>query len=190
MFLFIEYGSGSNKKGCLLKGFVLNEKSSSALVPYQDYTHSPAMTLFPHLFRKGQLKCWKIFKKSSKLEDQFSQLGAGPGWDLSDSLFDELEEYVCNLYGYCEKNINKVRWLLLQKKHAKEKVIDLSALPPHCPDVLRIHSEKADFVAKVWISSLKNRIGEESFTNHGWGEYSDIRWIDQAYPDDQWNIFQ
>ena len=74
--------------------------------------------------------------------------------------------------------------MLLQKKHAKEKVIDLSALPPHCPDVLRIHSEKADFVAKVWIYSLKNRIGEESFTNHGWGEYSDIRWIDQAYPDD------
>ena len=47
--------------------------------------------------------------KFSKFEDCFSQQGAE--WDLSDSLFNELEEHVFNLYGYGEKNINKVRWL-------------------------------------------------------------------------------
>ena len=120
-------------------------------------------------------------------EDCFFQLGAE--WDLSDFLFDELEEYVCSLYGYGEKNINKVRWLLFQKKHAKEnKVIDLSALPP-CRNVLRIHSERANFVAKVWRSSLKNKIDEESFANHGWDEYGDIRWINQVFPDEISGVF-
>ena len=58
--------------------------------------------------------------------------------------------------------------MLFQKKHAEEnKVIDLSALPPR-RNVLRIHSERANFVAKIWRSSLKNKIDEESFVNHGW----------------------
>ena len=114
------------------------------------------MTSFPHFFRKGKLKCWKTLQKFSKFEDCFSQLGAE--WDLSDSLFNELEKYVCNLYGYGEKNINKVRWLLFQKKHAKEnKVIDLSTLPLCC-NILRIRSEMENFVAKVWRSSLKSKL--------------------------------
>ena len=79
----------------------------------------------------------------------------------------------------------------LSKKHAKEnKVIDLSALPPCC-NVLRIHSERTNFVAKVWISSMKNNIDKESFANHGWDKHGDqaIWWIDQAFPDDISGIF-
>ena len=76
-----------------------------------------------------------------------------------------------------------------KKKHAKEnKVIDLPALPA-CRNVLRTHSERADFVAKVWRSSLENKINEESFVNHGWDEYGNIWWIDQAFPDDINGIF-
>ena len=73
----------------------------------------------------------------------------------------------------------------LSKKHAKEnKVIDLSALPP-CRNVLRIHSERAKFITKFCISSMKNNIGKESFANHGWDKHGDqaIRWIDQAFDD-------
>ena len=120
------YGSGNNKKRCWLKDFALNQANSSALLGLHAFTGNDFVSSF---FRKGKLKCWKTLQKFSKFEDCFSQLGAE--WDLSDSLFNELEKYVCNLYGYGEKNINKVRWLLFQKKHAKEnKVIDLSALPP------------------------------------------------------------
>ena len=94
--------------------------------------------------------------------------------NLSDFLFNELEEYVCNLHGCHEKNNSKLRWLLFQKKHAKEnKVTDLSALPP-CHDALQINSEKANFVAKVLKSSLKRNIDKENFANHGRAEYADI----------------
>ena len=66
--------------------------------------------------------------------------------------------YMQFIYGYREKNINKVRWLLSQEKHAKENlVINLTALPP-CLNVLRIYSERANFVIKVWKSSLKKKL--------------------------------
>ena len=111
------------------------------------------MTLFPHFLEE---KCSKILRKLSKFEDCFFQLGAE--WHLSESVFHELEEYVCNSFGHREKNIKKVRWLLFQKKHAKEnKVIDLSTLPLCC-NILRIRSEMENFVAKVWRSSLKSKL--------------------------------
>ena len=59
-------------------------------------------------------------------------------------------------------------------------VIDLSALLPCC-NVHQIHSERTNFVAKLWGSVLKNKIDKQSFANHGWDEYGDIRWIDQAF---------
>ena len=84
--LFIEYGSGSNKKGCWLKDFALNEANGSALLGLHAFTGNDFV---PSFFRKGKLKCWKILQKFSKFKDCFSQLGAES--DLSDSLFDELE---------------------------------------------------------------------------------------------------
>ena len=36
--LFIEYGSGRNKKGCWLKDFALNEVNSSALLGLYTFT--------------------------------------------------------------------------------------------------------------------------------------------------------
>ena len=64
----------------------------------------------------------------------------------------------------------------------------MSALPPY-RNVFRIHSERANFVAKVWRCSLENKIDEESFANHGCDEYGNIRWIDQEFPDDIRGIF-
>ena len=55
----------------------------------------------------------------------------------------------------------------------KKMVIALSALPP-CRNVLWIHSERVNFVAKVWRSALKNKIDEASFTIHSWHEYGNI----------------
>ena len=163
--IIIEYGSGSNKKGCWLKDFILNEANSNALLRLHAFTGNDFVSSF---FRKGKLNCWKILQKCSKFEDCFSQLGAE-----GDSLLDELEEYVCSyLYGYNKKHIKKVQWLLFQKKHVKENkvIVDLSALPPCC-NVLRIYSERANFIAKKWRSSLKNQ--------NWWGEFqkSWLGWI-------------
>ena len=80
--------------------------------------------------------------------------------------------------------------MLFEKKHAKEnKVIDLSALPP-CRNVLRIHSERANFFTKVWRSALKNKINEESFTIHGWVEYSNISGVffSKLFDDEQYDF--
>ena len=58
----------------------------------------------------------------------------------------------------------------------RNKVIDLSGLPP-CPNVLWVHSERTNFVAKIWRSALKNKIYKENLTFHGWDEYGNISGI-------------
>ena len=83
--------------------------------------------MFPCFLEKASENAEKYYKNTTNLF--FSKFGSE--WALSDSLFNTLEEFVCNLYGYSETNISKVRWLLFQKKHATEmKVIDISVLPP------------------------------------------------------------
>ena len=85
-------------------------------------------------------------RKSRKFEDTLGKLGKE--WELTDELFSHLEEFICTLYGYKEKNVNKVRWLKFRDKHRKQnKVINMSALPP-CKETLKLHSVRANYVAK------------------------------------------
>ena len=45
--------------------------------------------------------------------------------------FDQLEEFVCFVYGTNVKSINNVRWKKFDKKLQREhKVADLASLPP------------------------------------------------------------
>ena len=53
--LFIECGSGSNKKGWWLKDFELNKANSSALLGLHAFTGIDFVSSF---FRKVKLKCW------------------------------------------------------------------------------------------------------------------------------------
>ena len=87
-----------------------------------------------------------MIRKSRKFEDTFGKLGKE--WELTDELFSHLEEFICTLYGYKEKNVNKVRWLKFRDKHTKQKkVIDTSALPP-CKETLKLRNVQANYVAK------------------------------------------
>ena len=43
--LFIEYGSGSNKKGCWLKDFRLNEASSTAILGLHEFSGNDSFSL-------------------------------------------------------------------------------------------------------------------------------------------------
>ena len=68
-------------------------------------------------------------RKSRKFGDTFKKIGKER--ELTDELFSHLEEFICTLYGYEEKDVNKVRWLKFRDKHTKQnKVIEMAALPP------------------------------------------------------------
>ena len=136
--------------------------------------------------KRKQEKCWKVMRKSRKFEDTFRKLGKE--WELTDELFSHLEEFICTLYGYKEKNVNKVRWLKSRDNHTKQnKVIDMSALPP-CKETLKLHSVRANYVAKMWRLSLQSNINAPSFSVYGWDSVGTIEWVHNSFLDDMEDI--
>ena len=122
-----------------------------------------------------------------RFEEVFSLLGES--WDLPDELFSQLEEFVCRMYGHCQREVDNLRWKLFQKKYTLQaKSIDLAALPP-CRQVLRLHCERANYVARLWKLSLISNEDIPSFIGNGWNDCGEIQLIEQAFPDDMDDIF-
>ena len=64
--------------------------------------------------------------------------------------------------------MNAVRTNLFEKKYTKEgKVIDMCLLPP-CNFVLIFHIKQANYVAKMWKSSLTNWLDLDDISENGW----------------------
>ena len=121
-------------------------------------------------------------RNSRKFEDTFGILGKE--WELTDELFSHFEELICTLYSYKEKDVNKVRWLKLRDKHTKQnKVIDMSPLSP-CKETLKLHSVWANFVAKMWRSSLQSNINAPNFSGYGWDSEGTIESVHNPFPND------
>ena len=138
---------------------------------------SLAMTTFLLSFEKRKRACWKI-EKNPKFIEVFASLGSS--WNLQDEVYDGLEEY--RLYGYKKKDVNYVRHQLFECTYSREdKIIDLSLLPP-CRSSLRLHSLRANAVAKIWNDTDQRTVHLPDLTLHGWNEDFRIRWFDDAFP--------
>ena len=107
----------------------------------------------------------------------------GDSWYLSDDITTVLEHFNCALYGYPrERSINKVRMELFEKKYMKnDKVIDMALLPP-CKSVLLLHMKRANYVAKIWKSSLTSWLESDDITIHGWLPDGSTIWVDDIFP--------
>ena len=142
--------------------------------------NSLAMIIFHH-FSKEKERCWKLMQKYEELEVCFTKLGSEP--NLSEDLFESLEEYTALLYGVKSKSINEARWKIFEnKKHKRHnKIIDLSLLPP-CKSVLRLHSKRGNAVAYLWRNASNPTIEFPSLTENGWTTTGDIEWIEEPFP--------
>ena len=177
--IFFDYGNGKNRKALWLHHVSISDDIKRSLIGLHAYTGNDYVSAF---FRKGKQACFKILRKNENLRKSFSDLEQK--WDLSDELFDSLEEFTCLLYGYKKKDINKVRKMMFDKKYTKEgKIIDLASLPP-CRSVLYLHSLKANYVAKMWKSSLSNRFDEPTIQDYGWEQNGEITWVQEMFPED------
>ena len=142
--VFIVNGCSSNTEHYKLSDFEIDVECTSALLGLHAFTGNDYVSSF---FRKGKEKCWKVMRRSRKFEDTFGKLGKER--ELTNELCSHLEEFICTLYGYREKNVNKVQWLKIRDKHTKQnQVINMSALPPW-KETLKLHSVRANFVAKM-----------------------------------------
>ena len=99
-----------------------------------------------------------------------------------------LEEFTCYIYGYREKNINNVHFMMFKRKQAREhKVVDLSTLPP-CKEVLSYHTRRANLVSYLWKNSLVSQLDYPDVINHGWNIDGTVHWLDEEFPKDIENI--
>ena len=102
-WVFIVNECGYNTEHYKLSDFETVIECTSALLGLHAFTGNDYVLSF---FKKGKEKCWKIMRKSQKVENTFGKLDKELV-NLTDELFSHLEEFICKLYGYKEKNINK-----------------------------------------------------------------------------------
>lgn len=83
-----------------------------------------------NLFRKGKVACWKVVETSNRY----------------------VEEYVCFSTDSVKK-VDEVRYDIFHRRISSQyKIIDLSRLSP-CESVFKLHSSRANFVAKISLRS-------------------------------------
>ena len=61
------------------------------------------------------------------------------------------------------------------------KVVDISLLPP-CKSVLLLHMKRANYVAKIWKSSLISWVDFGDITEHGWLPDGSTFWVEDVFP--------
>ena len=171
--LLFETGRG-NKRRCISitqVGSLLTPALCDALLGLHAYTGCDSTSAFKG---KGKVKAIKLVEKKQGFKHVFARVGET--WEVDEDLLDSVEEFTCALYGKQKvKNVNELRYLLLQTKYGKDDgtldkstSFDLSGLPP-CRDVLREHLKRVNFQVAIWKRAhiAKPDIPDPA-SGHGW----------------------
>ena len=182
--VFLDFGVGMHRKGMYLHDIEMGTDQKKCLVGFHAFTGNDYISSF---FQKGKGQCWRVVEKNRKFVTTFMRLGLM--WDLTDQIFQELEEYVCRLYGCRLRNIDDARHNIFEKKINKDgKVIDMALLPP-CQSSLKLHSQRANVIAKIWNSADQRTCELPALSNLGWTEDLQIKWIHFPFPAEVEEIF-
>ena len=92
------------------------------------------------------------------------------------------------MYGIYTDTKTQILTLFDKKFVKKEKVTDLSLLPPY-QSTLYLHILHSNSVARIWKCSLLNVVEYPSIMENGWMENGEIIWVGDAFPDDIMDIF-
>ncbi|KAG1711251.1 hypothetical protein GQR58_002553 [Nymphon striatum] len=178
--VYLDYGKGKLRRGFWLNSISMDDQLKRALIGFHAFTGNDYVSSF---FKKGKQMCWKVMKKNQNFVEAFCLLGVNWSVDVNDGIFQVLERYVCTIYGYPrETMVNVVRSKLFDKKFTKGgKVIDMALLPP-CSSSLVLHIKRANYVAKIWRSSLTSWLDAEEITESGWLADGETYWVDDIFP--------
>ena len=127
-------------------------------------------------FKKGKKTWWNKMVQFAQFEETLAALGTER--ELSEQIFQQIQEFVCIIYGCPEKTVNKARFQLFEKKQRGKKCPDLALIPP-CESVLRYHTKRANTVAYIRRNSICKDINVEY---QGWDSDGKIIWMDSAFP--------
>ena len=140
----------------LLKN-TFSEEQCKALLGFRCFTGCDSVSSFRN---KGKKTALQVLSKNPVFFRSFAELGES--WDPSDGLCQELESYVCRLYGGTETSVDQARLNLFKKKKANEL-----ALPPTM-DSLYLHIRRAAYQAGIWRRCCYLDIEPPAPELHGW----------------------
>ena len=99
---YIDTGSGKHRKGFRLSEIILSTEIKLSLLGFHAFTGNDYVSSF---YQKGKVICWRVLEKYPKFLQAFQDLGSN--WELQDSTFESLNEYVSILYGSRKKMLTK-----------------------------------------------------------------------------------
>ena len=169
---FLDSGSG-DKRYLWLGNIDMPLQCRQSIVGLHSISGNDYVSAF---FKKGKKTWWNKMVQFAQFEETRAALGTER--ELSEQIFQQIQEFVCIIYGCREKSINKAHFKLFEKKQRGKKCPDLALIPP-CESVLRYHTKRANTVAYIWRNSICKDINVEY---QGWDSDGKIIWMDSAFP--------
>ena len=92
--------------------------------------------------------------------DTFAHLG--DDWEMNPQQLQNLEEYVCRLYGQSTNSVNEARLTIFKLTCESDH-----SLPPN-GDCLALHAQRANYQAAIWRRCMTPIMSVPSPLSHGW----------------------
>ena len=109
--IHLDNGTGVKRNNIWLGALQFKDEILNTLIGFHSFTGNDYVSSF---FRKGKQVCWKVFVSDSKFQTFLSAFGAFG--ELSQEIANGMEEFVCCLYGFREKDITQFIMKYLQRK--------------------------------------------------------------------------
>jgi hypothetical protein len=131
----------------------------------------------------GKIRSMKLMAKTQENVKLFAELGKT--FQLSEELVNNLQEFVCKMYGKQIADIDLLRYKLYCSKKGK---CEIERLPP-CMAALRQHCLRANYQTCIWRLCQEQTPFIPSPSDYGWVFDKDgligINWMDcQPAPDE------
>ena len=169
-------GSGKNMKTYKLSNIIMDDEIRLALVGFHAFTGNDYAS---SLFGVGKKRAFSLMVSDERHVGLFQQIGE----DIDDLHLEEqlewAEHFVCQLYS--EKkctSVNDARYTLFKKQLVRNKTTNLSRIPP-CQSVLRLHLQRASYIAHLWKNSQIPQINLPAIDESGWFSDGDIVWTEE-----------
>lgn len=170
--ILLDTGSGINKRLLNIADIAqdLGPKYCTSLLGLYCFTGEDCNCAFKG---KGKVGPLKKLEKKPRYQDCFAKLG--DSWEIDDKLVNDLEEFVCLMYGFPKtKHVNMVRALMLKKMVGENTTIkassrvDLAKLPP-CKFSLAPHIRRTNYrVAQLKQAHIPMPEIPAPTNEHGW----------------------
>jgi len=187
--LLMDTGTGNKRRLIDIHGIAgtLGPDLVKALPGLHAFSGSDCTSCF---VKKGKLKPLKVLQQYPKFLDVFIRLGSTAN-SLSDADLQDLERFVCSLYGN-EKcsGTNQLRCDIFKSRYNSnsstkacsiENGVDLSLIPP-CLSSLRMHCLRVNYQTFIWRHSHQAFSDIPSPVGNGWKMDDDgnlsIEWTD------------